>query len=171
VAEGEKEGGAEVPPEVEARGTGVNKNVYWITDSVMSEWIELPDALPGTINLAKQIKKVFTGDSEAKVITNPHFEFKEKDLLRAQIARISQLISIVPKGYFKKQEDNEREIIEVPEEEKKNPTFDELKRLENWCHLAPNILDVHSSYKGSAGEQFIFNLNLQKKNHLDMILL
>lgn len=147
VAEGEKEGGPEVPPEVEARGTGVNKNVYWVTDSVMSEWIELPDALPNTIILSKQIKKLLTGDPEAKVVTNPHFEGKEKDLLRAQIARISQLISIVPKGYFKKQEDSEREIIEVPEEEKKNLTFEELTQLDNWCHLLPNILDVHFTLK------------------------
>eukprot|EP00826_Nyctotherus_ovalis_P050698 TRINITY_DN6248_c0_g2_i12.p1 TRINITY_DN6248_c0_g2~~TRINITY_DN6248_c0_g2_i12.p1 ORF type:complete len:161 (-),score=42.52 TRINITY_DN6248_c0_g2_i12:77-559(-) len=157
-----------MPPEVEARGTGVNKNVYWVTDSVMGEWVELPDALPDTIVLAKQVKKIFTGDPEAKVITNPHFEGKEKDLLRAQIARISQLISIVPKGNFKLQEDSEREITEVPEEEKKVPTFDELKQLANWCHLAPNILDVFYHKINSVEEPLISSLSRQRKSHLDM---
>ena len=142
VAEGEKEGGAEVPPEVEARGTGVNKNVYWVTNSVTDEWIELPDAVPSTINLARQIKLIFTGVPEAKIITNPHFAGKEKELLRAQIARITQMTSLIPKGYFKKQEDSEREIMEVPEEEKKVLEFEELKELGNWCHFAPNILKV-----------------------------
>ncbi len=144
VAEGEKEAAAagELPPEVEPRGTGVNKYVYWVTDSVTGEWTELPDATPATIKLARQLNKCFTGKVDADVITNPHFVGKEKELLRAQIARISQTISLVPKGLFKKAEDNEREIAEVPEEEKKMPTFEQLTHLENWCHLAPNILNV-----------------------------
>lgn len=146
MAEGEKEGAGEAPPEIEARGTGVNKFVYWVTDSVMGEWVELPDATPDTINLARKLKRIFTGEPETKIVSNPHFPGKEKELLRAQIARISQTTSIVPKGYFKKQEDSEREIIEVPEEEKKNPTFDDLKSLENWCHVSPNILMVYAKF-------------------------
>jgi len=120
IAEGEKEGGdtGELPPEVEPRGTGVNKNVYWVTDSVTSEWIELPDLLPDTIDVARKVKRLFKGEIEAEVVTNPHFKGKEKDLLRAQIARITQTTSIIPNGYFKKQEDSEREIIDVPEEER-----------------------------------------------------
>ena len=141
VAEGEKEGG-ESNPETEPRGTGINKYVYWVTDSVTGDWVELPDAVPSTINLARKLKQIFTGDVEAEVVTNPHFAKKEKDLLRAQIARISQITNLVPKGYYKKQEENERDIMEVPEEEKKLPTFVDLTHLENWCHFAPNILNV-----------------------------
>jgi radial spoke head protein 4A len=169
VAEGEKEGGVEVPPEVESRGTGVNKNVYWITNSVTDEWIELPDTIPSTINLARQVKLIFTGKPETNIITNPHFAGKEKELLRAQIARITQMTSIIPKGYFKKQEDVEREIVEVPEEEKKALEFEELKELDNWCHLVPNILKVISNQTISVAEQLIYNLNHLKKNHQTMI--
>lgn len=168
VAEGEKDG--EAPPEAEPRGSGVNKYVYWVNDSVTGEWIELPDAVPVTINLSRRLKKIFTGDVEAEVITNPHFDKKEKDLLRAQIARITQVTSIVPKGYYKRQEENERDIMEVPEEEKKLPTFGDLTRLENWCHLAPNILKVIAYCKNSVEELHINNLNHQKKNLLAMIL-
>jgi hypothetical protein len=168
VAEGEKDG--EAPPEAEPRGSGVNRFVYWVNDSVTGEWIELPDAIPNTINLARKFKKIFTGDLEAEVITNPHFDKKEKDLLRAQIARITQMTSIVPKGYYRKQEENERDVMEVPEEEKKSPTFEELTHLENWCHFIPNILKVVYSFKYSVEELYINNLNLQKKSHLVMIL-
>ena len=167
MAEGEKDG--EAPPEAEARGSGVNRFVYWVNNSVIGEWIELPDAIPSTINLARKLKKIFTGDVEAEVITNPHFDKKEKDLLRAQIARITQMTSVVPKGYYRKQEENERDIMEVPEEEKKLPTFDELTHLENWCHFTPNILKVLYHSKFSVEKLYTNNLNLQKKNLLVMI--
>lgn len=144
VAEGDKEGGesGELPPEVEPRGTGVNRYTYWVTDSVTGEWIELPDALPSTINAARNIKRLFNGQVDAEVVSNPHFTGKEKDLLRAQIARITQTTSIIPTGYYKMQEDGEREIVDIPEEERKLPTFEQLKLLENWCHFSPNILKV-----------------------------
>eukprot|EP00826_Nyctotherus_ovalis_P054178 TRINITY_DN7084_c0_g1_i1.p1 TRINITY_DN7084_c0_g1~~TRINITY_DN7084_c0_g1_i1.p1 ORF type:complete len:333 (-),score=90.59 TRINITY_DN7084_c0_g1_i1:53-1051(-) len=74
------------------------------------------------------------------MVTNPYFAGKEKELLRAQIARIVQTTSIVPKGYFKKQEDSEREIVEVGEEERKLPGFEDLRHSHSWCHLAPSIL-------------------------------
>ena len=145
MAEGEKEGaGGEAPPEVETRGTGVNKYVYWVTDSVTNDWIELPDTIPGTINISKELKLIFTGKPDSNMVTNPHFAGKEKELLRAQIARISQMISVVPKGLFKTVEDNERDIMEIAEEERKAPTFNDLKNLNNWCHFAPNILKVNS---------------------------
>lgn len=140
VAEGEKDG--EAPPEAEPRGSGVNKYVYWVTDSVTGEWTELPDAVPSIINLSRKLKKIFTGNTDAEVVTNPHFAKKEKDLLRAQIARITQITSVVPKGYYKMQEESEREIVEVPDEERRPATFEELTRLESWCHLAPNVLKV-----------------------------
>lgn len=134
-----------MPPEIEPRGTGVNKYAYWVADSVTSDWIDLPDATPNTIKLARQLKRAFTGNVDAEVITNPHFVGKEKELLRAQIARITQALSIVPKGLYKKAEDNEREIADVPDEERKMPTFEQLAKLENWVHLAPNILKVFFS--------------------------
>jgi len=49
----------------------------------LSDWIELPLAYPEHIRAAKQIKYIFTGDLETKVITNPFFPGKEKNLLRA----------------------------------------------------------------------------------------
>ena len=33
-------------PYQEARGKGVNTYVYWVTDSLFADWIQLPDAEP-----------------------------------------------------------------------------------------------------------------------------
>ncbi len=122
----------------------MNRCAYWVTNSVVGEWVELPDATPGTIRVARQLKHVFTGRPNADVISNPFFPGKEKELLRAQIARISQAASIEQRGLHKRQEENDKEIIDVPEEEKKHPTFQQLVSLDSWCHLAPNILKVRN---------------------------
>ena len=50
--EGEDEGGEEgeeKPADFEARGTGVNKFCYWVTDNVMKSWTKLPDIAPAVI--------------------------------------------------------------------------------------------------------------------------
>ncbi len=144
VAEGEKDAAAagEPSPELEPRGTGINKYAYWVTDSVTSDWMELPDATPTTIKLARMIKRQFTGNGDAEVVCNPFFAGKEKELLRAQIARITQATLVVPKGLFKLQDDNPRDIIDVPEEQKQPLNFEQLSKLEGWCHLIPHILKV-----------------------------
>jgi len=49
VAEGTLEGGdeeGEKPADFEARGSGVNKFVYWVTNNVFATWTRLPDLLP-----------------------------------------------------------------------------------------------------------------------------
>ena len=82
-AEGDDE---ERGPDFEARGSGVNEFVYWVTDSSLSEWTQLPDLSPSDVDAARQIKVLFTGDLEHSIITNPFFFGKEKNYLRAQIA-------------------------------------------------------------------------------------
>lgn len=131
------------PADLEPRGTGVNKFVYWVTDNAMGKWVKLPDLSPVDIKVARQIKVLLTGDLERPIYTNPFFFGKEKHYLRAQIARIAHSTSIVPKGLHKLVEDNEREIEDfVPEDgaELPNPTIQELSRSESWVHYTPNIL-------------------------------
>ena len=43
---GEGEGGDDGGEPVEARGVGVNKNVYWVTNGLVGEWNQLPDLKP-----------------------------------------------------------------------------------------------------------------------------
>ena len=82
--EGDDDDGAERPPEFEARGSGINKFVYWVNDNVLkNKWIKLPDLLPSDIKAARQTKVVFTGDIDRKIYTNPFFFGTEKEYLRA----------------------------------------------------------------------------------------
>ena len=60
----------------------------------------MADAKPQFITTARKFKKVLSGDLESKVYSYPFFEGKEKDLLRAQIARISHSTYIVPSGIY-----------------------------------------------------------------------
>ena len=83
------EGGDSKPADQEARGTGVNKYVYWVTDSVLEKWTKLPDISPAEIRAARQIKILLTGDLERPIFTNPFYFGKEKNYLRAQISRIA----------------------------------------------------------------------------------
>ena len=72
----------------ELRGKGVNETVFWVTHNLMNDWVQLPDAQPEHIQAAKLIKKQLTGDLNGTVYSQPPFPFKERHLLRAQLARI-----------------------------------------------------------------------------------
>ena len=54
-----------------------------MTDSVLDDWIELPDVLPEQIIAARDIKYILSGDLNAPVNTYPVFPGKERHLLRA----------------------------------------------------------------------------------------
>lgn len=69
----------------------------------------LPDVSPEMLNISRNIKYIFTGNLDAKVVVNPHFPGTEKDLLRSQIARISHGANIVPKDLYTFEEGEEEE--------------------------------------------------------------
>jgi len=73
---------------VEPRGTGTNSNVYWVTNNLLNDWIQLPECKPEYIAFARLIKHTMTGDLNASINSNPPFPGKERHFLRAQLARI-----------------------------------------------------------------------------------
>jgi len=122
----------------EERGKGINAHVYWVTDDLLNDWIQLPESDPQYIIAARQIKYIVTGNLNASLNTNPPFPGKERHYLRAQIARISHTTSIVPKDFLGPNEDNEREV--QFSEEFTPPTATDLNNAENWVHEYQNIL-------------------------------
>ncbi|OMJ69194.1 hypothetical protein SteCoe_33151 [Stentor coeruleus] len=140
VVEGQGEAGEEEerPPDFEKKGEGVNQFTYWVTDSAFNNWNELPDVTPAQLKVARKIRKLFTGNLNAPVVSNPHFPGKEKELLRAQIARITHGTMLEPKGLHKLVEDNPNEIEN--EEEPVYLTTTQLKDQNNWLHALPGIL-------------------------------
>ena len=92
------------PPPVipkEETGTGCNKKTYFVCNEPGTEWTKLPPVTPAQIVCARQIKKFFTGNLEAAVISYPPFPGTEINYLRAQIARISAGTHISPVDYYK----------------------------------------------------------------------
>jgi len=73
----------EQDPNVEPRGFGVNSLVYWVSDNLLHDWIQLPDCRPEHIVSARLVKRVMTGNLNANVETNPPFPGKERHFLRA----------------------------------------------------------------------------------------
>lgn len=153
IAQGKLEGGdedegegEEKPADFEPRDQteGVNAYVYWVTHDAMSEWKQLPDLLPRELISSRLIKVTLTGDLEKKIITNPFFNGKEKHYLRAQIARIHHGTTLVPKGLYRTQEEEPREIeADEPEDEENKyvPQTENQQSLSNWCHLPKSILN------------------------------
>jgi radial spoke head protein 4A len=127
----------DMPREQEKRGKGTNTLVYWVTDDLLSDWIQLPDAQPTYICASRMIKHVMTGDLNASIDSNPPFPGKERHFLRAQLARIFHASAIVPKGLFEM--DEESGEMKFSEEFAIAGT-DDLKNLESWVNLHPGLL-------------------------------
>lgn len=129
----------EIPFGQEPRGKGVNNHVYWVTENVMNDWVELPDVNPEHIVAAKKFKKILTGNLNAAVDSNPPFPGKERHLLRAQIARIAHSTTLFPKGLLEVNEETEE--LQYTEDFAV-PGVAELNSDEVWAHHYPNILNA-----------------------------
>ena len=113
-------------------------------------WYKLPPVLPTHIQVARKIKKYFTGRRDAPIDSYPPFGGTEEHYLRAQIARISAGTQIAPVGFYttdeNEEEDGEGEggahdsFVENPEYIA--PTVRELAdpSMSNWVHIAQHIL-------------------------------
>jgi len=123
-------------PDFEPQGTGANAFVFWVTNSLTGTWVKLPHTTPKHIVASRKIKKILTGNLDAKVITHPHFPGSEKDLLRAQIARITADTVLCIAGFVVANEDGE--ITENPEFV--CPRSDELAKMDAWTHERAHIL-------------------------------
>jgi radial spoke head protein 4A len=99
--------------------------------------------LPSDVQAARDVKVLFSGDLDKKIVTNPFFFKRESNFLRAQLARISFGTTIVPKGLYKTTDENDKEIedfiaaegVIVP------PTTTlQMSKVDMWVHYTQNIL-------------------------------
>lgn len=131
---------AKISAEIEDRGIGANSHVYWVTDDLLSDWIQLPDVEPRFIEAARSIKYIVTGNLNATLNTNPKFPGKERHFLRAQIARIAHSTTLIPKEFMVPHEENEREVVFNEEFGGVPQNAGEMKSLESWCYAYQEIL-------------------------------
>ena len=125
---------------IESRGNeGINRYTFWVSNSILESWYELPDITPQQLVASRQFKYHFTGDLNSKVKSFRTFPGKEMHLLKSQIVRILHSSCIVPKGYLKVSENFKEQLegkVTELDEEYKSPTFEEMKspEVENWIH-------------------------------------
>ena len=142
---------------VESRGNeGINRFTFWVSNSILESWYELPDITHEQIVISRRFKYHLTGDLNAKVKSFVSFPGKEMHLLKCQIIRILHSSCIVPKGYYKISENFkdqlEGKVTEI-DEEFKSPTFEEMKgpEGESWVHayayIYPNGKVIDPSFE------------------------
>ena len=125
---------------IESRGNeGINRYTFWVSNSILESWYELPDITPQQLVASRQFKYHFTGDLNSKVKSFRTFPGKEMHLLKCQIVRILHSSCIVPKGYLKVSENFKEQLegkVTEFDEEYKSPTFEEMRspEVENWRH-------------------------------------
>lgn len=129
---------------MEPRGNTLscNRYTYWVSTNLLKDWTMLPDVTPALLETSRFIKHIFTGDLNAKVTTNPHFDGAEKDLLRCQIARIQHGTLLIPVDLMKASEE-EGEITNIEpnaEEGWKAKQNEEVASAANWTYYLPNVL-------------------------------
>lgn len=123
---------------VEPRGSGVNAQVYWVSDNILNDWIQLPECRPEYVVCARMIRHVLTGDLNASIDSNPPFPGKERHFLRAQLARIFAATSLCPQGMYEiDEETNAMKMVE----DYAVPPMEELNSLEKWSNLNAAILN------------------------------
>ncbi|CAF0949090.1 unnamed protein product [Didymodactylos carnosus] len=136
-----------VPPE--QPGSGVNQKVYYVISKMNDDFIQLPMVTSDQIRLARSIRRLFTGNLESKVQSQPLFPGVEKHLLRAQVQRISAGTQLGPLNYFKLPNDDEEqeEVEDAPKTFVVDENFEGnaledliLPNGEFWVHAVPYIL-------------------------------
>jgi len=115
VAEGQLNASGEADTrEVEAGGS--NMKTYWVCAAIGAPWVKLPKCERKCVVAARKIRKHLTGNLNAPVSAHPPFPGCEKNLLRAQIARIAAYTSVSPSGYFRMGEEEEEGRVVADEE-------------------------------------------------------
>jgi len=85
---------------------GTNSTVFWVTHNIIGDWIQLPDLMPEHVSCSRSIKRMLSGNLNAEIKSFPAFPGKERNLLRAILARIQHATQLCPKGTYEIEEDS-----------------------------------------------------------------
>lgn len=136
--------------DVEPRGCGPNIAAYWVSAGGNAPWVRLPAARASTIVAARNMQRLMTGSLESPVISSPWFPGDERDLLRAQIARIASTCTLAVTNWFKLTEaENDttpapsKKLVVDVDEENSEPvcTFGDLDLPATWVHAMPYLMN------------------------------
>ncbi|KAG8345948.1 flagellar radial spoke component [Trypanosoma vivax] len=110
----------EVPVQSEPPFVGLNRLSFWVTSNPAAQWTLLPDVTPQQICAGRLIKKLFSGNLDAPVVSSPPFEWNEVVYLRVQLSRIVSSTYISPLGSLEEPEDDNEDDEDEDEEDAPN---------------------------------------------------
>lgn len=123
---------------------GANYYVFYATNDLLGDWVELPDVTYEQIRISRLFKYYLSGNLNRKVKSFIDFPGKEAHLLKCTIIRIMHATSIVPEGLLEmKNIENAQEIygIELNDKLTQNvqgfqlqATNEEIMNAEKWVH-------------------------------------
>jgi radial spoke head protein 4A len=121
--------------------SGANKYAFWVSQNIeagASSWVKLPNVTMDQVVIARKFKRFLTGNLDAPVPSYPPFPGTERNLLRAQLARILGATSVSPDGFFDLDEESDPPTIKEAEAEAMAERFPktstDLKDPEGWKH-------------------------------------
>jgi len=140
-------------PYVDQRGNeGLNRFTFWVSNSVLEDWYELPEITPEQMVACRNFKYHLTGDLKSKVRAFSNFPGKEEHLLKCQILRILHSSYIVPEGFLDINNDYQDDLagkITKYNEDYQPGTLDDMKSDDRWVHqyayIFPNGKIIDSS--------------------------
>jgi len=125
--------------EIPGLAAGANQFAFFVTNDLAGSWQKLPEVRPQDIVAARAIRRILTGNANAKVISHPYFEGNEAVLLRAQIARISADTVLCIKGFlFRNEEEDDPAVEENAEYAALSPA--QLATPNGWTHMRKHLL-------------------------------
>jgi len=153
--------------EMDPPGQGVNEFAYFVTSDLAGEWLKLPDIKPNEIVAAREIKRVFTGNLQAEVVTHPFFDGPEEVLLRAQIARITADTTLIIKDMLKREDPEDPASAIIQNEEFVMPKPSQLLTPSAWMHMSPHILNsgwtVHKDLPEPDDDPALYQAEVEKR--------
>lgn len=63
-------------PDSENYGTGINTYSYWVSNSILGNWVELPLVTPLQVKQSRDFKYIFSGDLEKNINNIGNFSGK-----------------------------------------------------------------------------------------------
>merc|ERR1719456_2033874 len=99
--------------DVEPQGIGSNVCAYWVSAGGAAPWVRLPAARASHIVAARNMQKLLTGNLGSAIAATPWFPGDERDLLRAQIARITSSCKLAVTGWWKVEEGSKKLTIDA----------------------------------------------------------
>lgn len=123
---------------------GLNYFTFWVSNSILEDWFQLPEVTTQQMKESFLIKHIFSGSLSSKIKAFSYFSGTESHFLKCQVLRIMHSCFVVPDGYLKTVSIDDAEekfgmnltdkLTQIDEDFKLTSTNEELLSTDKWVH-------------------------------------